>query len=145
MISQNKLKHTISVARKCKQIAKNKHLSEELQDACFVMGFLHDIGYEKCDEKNISHHPIDSYNMILNFLQHKDEILSAIYSHGTKYDNLTIFDEILNTADLTTSYDGTDVSIEHRLNAIKTRHGETSTHYQHAMQQSNALLHKRKE
>ena len=46
MISENKIKHILGVARRCKEIAKKQGLSEQEQNACYVMGFLHDIGYD---------------------------------------------------------------------------------------------------
>ena len=47
MISKNKLLHTIGVARECERLAKESGLTEKEQTACFVMRFLHDIGYER--------------------------------------------------------------------------------------------------
>ena len=137
MISENKLKHMRAVAEKCEALAKEKGLSIAEQNACFVMGLLHDIGYAHCDET--TNHPEQSYIMLVGAIQNSHNILPAIRYHGRKYENLTVFDEILNLADLTTNYDGNDVTIEERLQSIAEHHGKESEHYQHAIEQAAAL------
>ena len=135
-ISNDKIQHILSVARECARLAQEKGLSQEMQNACFVMGFLHDIGYENC--QTTTSHPKHSYDMICDFEKYKYDILSAIKQHGTKYENLSVFDEILNTADLTIDYKGQKTTIENRLASIKTIHGN-SLHYEHALKQANAI------
>lgn len=144
-ISDSKLKHILGVARECERLASEKGLSKDEQTACFVMGFLHDIGYERCDKSTTSDHPKHSYSMICDFEKHKYDILNAIKSHGNKYENMTVFDEILNTADLTIDYQGNPTTIEQRLFDIKNIHGEDSLHYQHACKQADAIIKKRKD
>lgn len=94
MISENKLRHSLGVARTCQQYGKDRGLDEE------YMGFLHDIGYEKSPDTS---HPSVSFDMISSFTKHP-EMLEAIRVHGKKYENLSVVDEILNMADLTVSY-----------------------------------------
>lgn len=136
-ISERKLKHSLGVARMCEKLAKKESVSKTQQDACFVMGFLHDIGYEHAN--TLSEHPEISYEMIHNAILYEQKILSAIRNHGTKYDNLSFFDKILNTADLMIDHEGNTVTIEERLSGIKNRHGEDSIHYQHAKQQADII------
>jgi len=45
-IDDNRLKHSIAVARKMQEIACNYNLSEEDKNNLFVIGLNHDIGYE---------------------------------------------------------------------------------------------------
>ena len=45
-MDENRLKHSLAVARKMVEIAKIKKLSEEDINICFVIGYNHDIGYE---------------------------------------------------------------------------------------------------
>ena len=52
-ISERKLKHSLEVARECKNLANQIKKDEAFANAAFVMGFLHDIGYEICGD-NIS-------------------------------------------------------------------------------------------
>lgn len=141
MISENKIKHILSVARRCKELAEEQGLSEEEQDACFAMGFLHDIGYEELKaSEDISEHGNISCRMIANFFRHGELALAAIRMHGKKTANLSKYDIILNTADLTVDYKGDYVSVQQRLNDIQCRHGSDSTHYAHAREQASALM-----
>ena len=137
MISENKLKHTIGVARRCKELAAERGLSDVEQNACFVMGLLHDIGYE--NDVEITEHPRESYLMAMSAVLHSHEILPAIKNHGRKYNDLTIYDEILNEADLTIDHEGKKTTIQDRLRNIQEHHGIKSEHYKHANAQANAL------
>lgn len=139
-ISDNKLKHMLGVARNCKKLAAQRNMTPDMQNACFIMGLLHDIGYENCETDAPTKHPKESYKMICDFEAYKYYILSAIKSHGNKYENLTAFDEILNEADLTTNFDGSEISIEDRIANLQKLYGEDSTHYQHAKKQAEIIL-----
>lgn len=131
MISENKIKHCLGVARACREIAKQKGYSEDFSDAMFVMGLLHDIGYE--DEPNSSHGHKSS-EMIKSFEVHLQECCDAIDCHGLVFDNWVIYDEILNLADLTTSHEGNKISVLERLKRIEARWGSSSVHYRHAVE-----------
>lgn len=50
-MDENRLKHSLSVARKMVEIAKSKNLNEEDIKNCFVIGYNHDIGYEFAENK----------------------------------------------------------------------------------------------
>ena len=54
-MDNDRLKHSLSVARKMVEIAKNKNLTEEEINNCFLIGFNHDIGYEYGDNSNHAH------------------------------------------------------------------------------------------
>lgn len=142
MISDNKIKHMLGVARRCRDLAESKNLSESLQNACFVMGLLHDIGYELCTEHDApKKHPEKSKELLNAFLRYNREIINAVSRHGKAYSNLTIFDKILNEADLTTDYQGNHVDVHQRLNDIKTHCTDINkTHYEHAVKQAEALF-----
>ena len=140
MISDNKLKHSVEVARNCVKLGKEFGLSQSTLDALFVMGFLHDIGYETLDKDHITEHPQRSYEMITNFIQEINNALSAIKRHGRYYDNMSLFDYILNYSDLVTNHIGDNVTISDRLESIKQFHGENSEHYQHSKAQAKALI-----
>ena len=140
MISDNKLKHSVEVARNCVKLGKELGLSQSTLDALFVMGFLHDIGYETLDKDHITEHPQRSYEMITNFVQEVDNVLPAIKRHGRCYDNMSVYDYILNYSDLVTNHKGENVTIAERLESIKQFHGENSEHYQHSKSQAKALI-----
>lgn len=136
MISENKLKHLIGVARECRRLAKEKGLTTDMCNAMFIMGLLHDIGYEDVED---STHGDVGYDLVKDFGMHLDDCCDAILTHGISFDNWSVFDEILNTADITVSYDGNNVSIEDRLDGIKEKWGSDSVHYQHAVEVVNKL------
>ena len=136
MISENKIKHCLGVARACRKIARQKGLSEDFSDAMFVMGLLHDIGYE--DEPNSSHGH-KSTEMIKSFKGWFDECCDAIDCHGLAFDNWSFVDEVLNLADMTVAYDGSKTSVENRLKGIKNHWGSSSVHYRHAVEVANKL------
>lgn len=125
MISGNKLRHSLGVAKACQQYGRDMHKSEEYCDALFVMGFLHDIGYEKSPDTS---HPSVGYNMIESFIKY-------IKNHGKKFKDLNTVDTILNMSDLTVSYNG----VYERLDGIKKCCGEDSEHFKNAMLLFEAL------
>lgn len=136
MISENKLKHSLGVARMCRELATKKGMSKDYCDAMFVMGFLHDIGYEDSPD---TQHPLKSKELIDHFFMYTDEASDAIARHGKKFTNLTNADIILNTADLTISYDGKPIDMEGRLSGIAKRYGAESEHYRNAVHMVDAL------
>lgn len=139
MITNNKLRHILGVAVRCKELAEENGMSEEEQNACFIMGFLHDVGYSNLfGRKDLDGHPEIGYNMVKDFNKH-EEALEAIKNHGTAYDNLTVYDKILNTADLEVNYYGECVTFAERLQDIASRHDIYSEHYQMAVRQAEAL------
>ena len=50
-MDEDRIKHSIAVARKMVEIAKNKNLSEKEINDCFIIGYNHDIGYEFANNK----------------------------------------------------------------------------------------------
>ena len=136
MISENKIKHSLGVARECREIARQKGYSEDFSDAMFVMGLLHDIGYE--DEANSSHGHKSS-EMIRAFEGWIDKCCDAIDCHGLVFDNWEVYDEILNLADMTVSHEGVKISINERLKGIEERWGSSSVHYRHACEVADKL------
>lgn len=135
MISGNKLRHSLGVAKACQQYGREMHKSEEYCDALFVMGFLHDIGYEKSPD---TCHPSVGGSMIESFIKHP-EMLEAIKTHGKKFENLNTIDTILNMSDLTVSYNGKPCTVHERLEGIKESCGEDSEHFKNAMLLVKAL------
>lgn len=131
MITEDRIKHSLGVARTCREIARQKGMTEKQSDAMFIMGLLHDIGYE--DEPNSSHGHKSS-EMIMSFKEYIDECCGAIACHGLAFDNWTVYDEVLNLADITTSHTGEKTICKDRLDNIADRYGNQSAHYKHAME-----------
>lgn len=138
MISEERLKHLLEVGRKCRKIARQIGMNQEQQDACFIMGLLHDIGYENCDSESSSHHE-KGVELLTNFQIRQEDCMDAIRNHGFKHQNLTAYDYVLNLADLTVDDEGKDISIEERLETIRGRYGEDSDNYRNAVSMSQVV------
>lgn len=130
MITDNKLKHSLQVAVVCREFAKSLGLDDDKVDACFVMGFLHDIGYQDCS--TTEEHPKLGKCMIDSFLKYSEDCTSAIGNHGRIFDDLSVFDLVLNYADLSVNSEGTKVNHLDRLSDIKQRYGADSRQYLNA-------------
>lgn len=128
MITENRLKHIIGVARKIKLLAeKIKPNDKKYAENMFVLGFLHDVGYEFGD--NLTHAKIGG-----EILQRLGFCYSMeIADHG-RNDLPFTSDElfILNWADMTTDSTGKDCTLEERLADIGNRYGSDSMQYRKA-------------
>ena len=126
-MDENRLKHSLAVARKMVTLGKEYKLNNnELQDL-FVLGFNHDIGYEYGNNSN--HGRIGGEILKGNNYKYWKEI----YYHGdisAQYSSLYL--EILNKADMQIDKYGNDVGYTKRLEDIKNRYGENSITYKNA-------------
>ena len=126
-MDENRLKHSLAVAKKMIEIGKEYNLNDkELQDL-FVLGFNHDIGYEYGN--NLNHEHIGGEILKRNNYKYWKEI----YYHGdinAQYSSLYL--EILNKADMQIDKYGNDVGYTKRLEDIKTRYGENSITHKNA-------------
>ena len=126
-MDEDRLKHSLAVARKMEEIAKTLGLSEKEINDCFVIGLNHDIGYEYGNNSNHAH--IGGEILKRNNYKYWKEF----YYHGninTEYTSL--FLTILNKTDMQVDKYGNDVGYTKRLEDIKSRYGENSTTYQNA-------------
>ena len=124
-MDEDRLKHSLAVARKMVEIAKSKKLSEEDIRICFIIGYNHDVGYE-FTIKGINHNKIGGEILKKsNF-----EFWQEIYYHGDiNAEYKSQFLDILNQADMQIDKYGNDVGYEKRLEDIKSRYGEDSEVY----------------
>lgn len=124
-ISDDRMMHILSVARQSYQIAKNKYqLNEEDCRKAFMIGFLHDVGYE-FSETNLEH-PEKGTELIRETLGVE---LPEIAKHGDPDAEQTLFLSILNEADMTVDSKGNVVSVEERLQDIVSRYSENAVEY----------------
>ena len=117
MINDNRMKHMLGVARKMYNMTEG---DESLKRKMWLIGFLHDVGYE-WDES--LRHGIESANLI-NEVFGKNDISIYIRNHGTP----AIVDDVqdlLNYCDMTVDYDGTPCTIGQRLANIEKRGKDT--------------------
>ena len=124
-MDEDRIKHSLAVARKMVEIAKKNNLNEEDIKNCFVIGFNHDIGYEFCIDK-MEHNKIGGESLKASGFKYWKEI----YYHGeidVEYESLYL--KILNQADMQIDKYGNNVGYGRRLEDIKIRYGENSIVY----------------
>lgn len=123
-MDNDRVKHSISVARRMVEIGKSYNLSNEELEELFVLGLNHDIGYEFCDGRD---HNVVGGN-ILKRSNYK--YWREVYYHGVVQDEYSsLYLKILNTADMQVDKYGNVVGFEERLKDIKSRYGEDSVVY----------------
>ena len=123
-MDENRLKHSIAVARKMVEIAKSKNLSDEDIKNCFIIGYNHDIGYEFT--KNGNNHNTIGGEILRNNFKHWREIY---YRGEINVEYKSLYLDILNQADMQIDKYGNDVGYDKRLEDIKSRYGEDSEVY----------------
>ena len=124
MIDENRLKHSIAVARKMVEIGKERNLSDEQLHELFVLWYNHDIGceyYELGDHRNVGGKLLKESNY-----KYWQEVL---YHGEPDCEYKSLYLTILNMADMQIDKYGNDVGYEARLNDIKSRYGENSEVY----------------
>ena len=123
-MNEDRLKHSYSVANKMVTLGKEKGLNENELNALFLLGYLHDIGYQFGDNEK---HNILGGNLLK---ENNYKYWKEAYYHGKpncKYKSL--FLDILNTADMMIDKCGNEVGFDKRLEDIKDRYGEQSIQY----------------
>lgn len=129
MMDDDRLKHSIAVARKMVELGKKRNLSEEELHDLFLLGLVHDIGYEFGDGDTHNKVGFD----ILNDSTYKYG-LEVLY-HGKNQDEYSsLYLDILNEADMSIDKYGNDVGYDARLEDIKSRYGEDSVAYKNSYQ-----------
>ena len=124
-MDEDRIKHSIAVARKMVEIAKNKNLSEKEINDCFIIGYNHDIGYEFANNK-LEHNIVGG-----EFLRNAGfKYWKKVYYHGEiNIEYNSVYLDILNQADIQIDKYGNYVGYEKRLEDIKNRYGENSMIY----------------
>ena len=127
MMDQDRLNHSIAVARKMVEIGKKYNLDDEQLQELFLLGYNHDIGYEFGNNEN---HRIIGGNILK---QSNYKYWREVYYHGEiecEYSSLYL--DILNKADMQIDKFGNDVGYVKRLEDIQNRYGKESDIYKKA-------------
>lgn len=137
MISEDRYKHIIAVARLMKEECVKNKKSKEYAEEMFTLGLLHDIGYE-----------------FGGHAEHSQVGFAILDRQGYKYANEIRFHgddncdyaskelDLLNFADMHTNEKGEYVTFEERLQDIADRRGVNSDAYKSAKNIINGLLQK---
>ena len=126
MITQNRWQHILGVARKCREYAaKFRPDDSKFTEDMFVLGILHDMGYE-FNQSNSSHAAVGGEILKRNDYRYWQEVSL----HGNeKVDNMSDELFILNCADMSTGPNGEDFSFIERLEEIASRFGKDADAY----------------
>ena len=133
-MDEDRLKHSYAVAKKMIELGKNEGLSEEELQELFLLGYLHDIGYQFGANEN--HNIIGG-----NLLKENDyKYWKEVYYHGvpnSEYQSMYL--SILNAADMMIDKYGNVISFDKRIEDIKNRYGEESVQYINCLKIINDL------
>lgn len=121
MIEENRWKHILAVAQKAKKLAtKFKPKDNKFAEDMFLLGLLHDIGYE-FSEDNLNHANIGGEILKRNGYKYWQEV--ALHSDETvEYMTDELF--ILNCADIMIDINGEEFTFDERLENVAGRYGK---------------------
>ena len=134
VVDNDRLKHSYAVANKMVDLGKERNLPDEQLQELFLLGYLHDIGYQFGTNEN--------HNIIGGNLLKKNDYKywKEVYYHGvpnSEYKSLYL--DILNRADMMIDKYGNDVGFDKRLEDIKNRYGVDSIQYINCVKIINQL------
>ncbi len=133
-MNNDRLKHSLTVANKMIELGKKYNLSDKKLEELFLLGYLHDIGYEFGNNEN--HNIIGGELLKENGYKYWKEV----YYHGIpNCEYQSIYLDILNTADMMIDKSGNNVGFDKRLEDIKSRYGENSMQYKNCISIVNEL------
>ena len=124
-MTDNRLKHSASVAEFMYESATDKGWSTEKCQEMFILGYLHDIGYQFTEVQE-EHNTVGG--LILKSLGYS--YWKEVYNHGkvqSKYRSVEL--DLLNTADLSIDSSGNFVGVHERLTEIMEKYGDASIQY----------------
>ena len=129
-MNEDRLKHSYSVGKKMVEIGKEHNLNKEELEDLFVLGLLHDIGYE-IDSTGKDHNKLGGEVLKRNNYKYYNEV----YYHGIKQDDYeSLYLKILNQADMQIDKFGEDVGYKKRLEDIESRYGKDSIVYKRCIE-----------
>lgn len=126
MITENRWKHILGVARKAKMLAeKLKPDNTQYAEDMFLLGVMHDLGYEFM-ESNASHAAVGGEILKRSGYKYWQEV--ALHGDET-VENMTDELFILDCADMMTGPSGENFTFEERLEEIASRFGKDAAPY----------------
>lgn len=124
-MDDNRMQHMFYVAKKMKEMVQENEYEYNISpDAAFILGLLHDIGYEFCERKQ------DHGSAGGELLKEQGyKFWKEVYFHGLpqeEYSSQELW--LLNYVDLITGPTGEYISIQERIDDIGERYGKDSPH-----------------
>lgn len=130
-INDNKMNHILAVARLMYQMAIDDGKDEEYAKEMFLLGYVHDIGYEFCT-KSTDHPNIGSDILQKSNYKYSNQVLYHGKPNKNDIEDQYAMD-LLDKADLLIDHTGKYVGAKIRLEDIKSRYGENSHQYLNAL------------
>ncbi len=135
-ISIERMKHSLEVARKMKIFVELNPIEYGINpEEAFLLGFIHDIGYEFCNTQE-EHAKIGG-----NILKTQGyKYWKEVYYHGIiQYEYNSSLLQLLNFVDMTTGPNGEDMTMEERIDDIVRRYGKESPQAKEAKELANYI------
>ncbi len=130
-ISEHRLHHLLGVAKKCYQLAKERGHDEEFCRKMFLLGFIHDIGFEFSGSTKV-HEEISAQMLQYLGLDENSNEVQAVKHHNSFLSRGNEEWLILVEADMTTDNEGNPISVMARLDSIQDIYGDYSEEYEYA-------------
>lgn len=135
-ITIDRLKHSLAVAIKMKSLAETEHEKYPVNpDDMFVLGLLHDIGYEFSE---IQKEHAKKGGVMLQKQGYR--YWKEVYYHGTtqkEYDSPEL--RLLNYVDMITGPSGEEMTVQQRIENITKRYGKGSWQEKEAIELSKMI------
>ena len=120
MISSDRKKHSWAVAELMKQRAIELNMTTQQAEELYILGFLHDIGYEFAEPKNYEKHEIIGGGVLKS---QGYKFWKEVYYHGVANSPYkSEYLDLLNWADMHIDSEGNYVSFDERLEEISKRY-----------------------
>lgn len=135
MITENRWRHILAVARKAKLFAQKMRPNDtQFAEDMFLLGMLHDFGYEF---KNGKDHAAAGAEILKRQGYKNWQIIAEHGNPDIKEMSDALF--ILNCADMTVSAEGKDCTMEERIAGMTERYGQDSPAFKKAVTAAGRL------
>jgi len=124
-ITTQKFPHNVAVGRFMEEYAEQRLFDSELGKELFVLGCIHDLGYEFAGQYEL--HRIEGAKILKNS---NYKYWKEVYYHGvvqTEYKSLAL--SLLNLADLIIDDNGNQITIEEKFASVEAKYGKNSAQY----------------
>lgn len=119
----NRYNHCYNVGKRMQQYAKEKGYNEIFCNKMFILGSIHDIGYEINSDSYL-------HGVVLSELLEEYEFSKEIYHHSKlqlEHDSIAM--KLLYLADMTVDGQGNWCTLKERLQDLESRYGRDSEPY----------------
>ncbi len=120
MIKDYRKQHIWAVAELLEQYGKEKNFSDEKCHQLYILGLLHDVGYQFLEEKDYAKHNVVGGGILRN---QGYEFWKEVYYHGvvnSPYQSEYL--DLLNLADMHIDSEGKYVTLDGRLEELSKRY-----------------------